>query len=198
MRNRPEKRSPVLRKKRVAQSLERAADLCWFALVVPPQKEFLAQEMLHDRGLATFVPAERKWRRRNKYAKVKELIAYALAPRYVFVGFKPGESLWFELFNLHYVSGIVGLHGKPKEIPRDAMISLIERYSNGLNAPDVQRYMRTRREFTVGQTVEVTAGPFEGRKVKVQEISRARARVIVELFSYPQEVEVPVDILEAA
>jgi transcription antitermination factor NusG len=198
MRNRLEKRSSVLRKHRVAQSLDKAADLSWFALVVPPQKEFLAQEMLHDLGLATFVPAERKWRRRNKYAKNKELIAYALAPRYVFVGFRPGERLWFELFNLHFVSGVVGLHGEPRQIPGEAMLSLINRYSNGLNAPDVQRYMRSRREFTVGETVEVTSGPFEGRKVVVREISKARARIVVELFGSSQEVEVRVDILEAA
>src|SRR5687768_12092164 len=91
------KRIGPVRKQRSAWPLEKAAALSWYALLVPPQKEFVAQQILHDRGLSTFVPVERKWRRRNKFAKVKELIEYALAPRYVFVGFRPDETLWFDL-----------------------------------------------------------------------------------------------------
>jgi transcription antitermination factor NusG len=174
-----------------------AERLHWYALLVPPQKEFIAQRILHAKGLPTFVPVERKWRRKNKFTKTKELKTYALAPRYVFIGFRLGERLWFDLFNMHVISGVVGLHGVPKEIPNEAMVSLISRYANGLVAPDVQRFMRTRREFKAGDKVEIVEGPFAGHKVNVQEIVGSKATIVLELFGTEKNVSVGLDILEA-
>lgn len=184
--------------------LDLAEQLHWFALCVPPQKEFATQAILEKKGLRTFVPVRREYRRRNKYVKRKELMSYPLAPRYVFAGFEPGKSLWFDLFGLEryygrkIVTGVVGMGDEPRQLNPECIVSLLKRFGGGLNAPAVQRYMLSNKEFRVGDQVEVIAGPFEGLKVPVKEIRGSRARLVMELFGGEQEVEVPMDVLQAA
>lgn len=175
-----------------------ATGLLWFALLVPPQMEFVAQKILRRYGLRTFVPVRREWRRRNKFVKTKELQEYPIAPRYVFAGFDRRFPLWFDLFNLPVISGAVGLNGEPLKIPGKAMARLIQRTGGGLNAPAVQKFMRTHHEFTVGQIVEVLDGPFEGRRVPVVEIRGHRALLLLELFGGQHEIDVSMEVLQAA
>lgn len=186
------------RAERKSGLLARAPGLDWYALVVPPQREVLTQEILDRLGFATFVPVERRWRRRNKFAKAKELIAYALAPRYVFLGLEPGDTPWWDLGQVHLVTGVVGHEGVPAEIPKQPMLDVIRSYANGLNAPTAERWMRTRREFRVGDQVEVVGGPLAGLRVEVVEISGSKAKVLLQLFGSVQNVWSPLDNLEAA
>lgn len=175
-----------------------APSLLWYALLTPPGREFVAQRILRRYGLRTFIPVRREWRRKNKFVKIKDQFTYAAVPRYVMAGFMRSVPLWFDLFNLPVVSGVVGRQGEPMLIPAKAVASLIRRTGGGLNAPAVQRYMRTHHEFTVGQTVEVIDGPFEGRKVPVVEIRGHCAVVLFEMFNIEQEIEIDMEILQAA
>lgn len=175
-----------------------AQKLLWYALLTPPGREFVAQKILRRYGLRTFVPIRREWRRKNKFVKTKELHSYPVAPRYVFAGFQRRVPLWFDLFNLPVISGVVGLEGEPSPIRGEAMSRLIQKTAGGLNAPAVQKFMRTHHEFAVGQTVEVIDGPFEGRKVPVVAIRGARASLMLQLFGAEMEIELPMDILQAA
>lgn len=177
--------------------LDIVARLTWYAIVVVPGREFVAQKILRRYGLSTFVPVRREWRRRNKYVREKELQTYVVAPRYVFGGFD-ACPLWFDLFALPNVSGVVGFLDEPARIPSHAMARLIRKTGGGLNAPQVQKFMRTHHEFSLGQVVEIIGGPFEGRKVPVVELSGARAKVLVELFGTDTPIEVPTDLLQAA
>lgn len=175
-----------------------ASDLIWYALLSPPGKEFVAQKILRRYGLRTFIPVRREWRRKNKFVKTKDLFTYAAVPRYVMAGFPSGVPLWFDLFNLPVVSGVVGRRGEPMRLPAKAVANLIYRTGGGLNAPAVQKFMRTHHEFSVGQTVEVIDGPFEGRKVPVVELRGHRAAVLFEMFGAEMEVELSTDVLQAA
>lgn len=178
--------------------LRDAPRLVWFALLTPPGKEFVAQKILRRYGLRTFVPVRREYRRKNKFVKEKQLREYAIAPRYVFAGFPPGVPLWFELFRLHIITGVVGLSGEPTRLPAASMIKLITHTAHGVNAPAVQKFMRTHHEFAVGQTVEVLDGPFKDRKVPVVAIRGAKAAIMLELFGVQQEVDIAMDMLQAA
>lgn len=180
-------------------TLRIAERLQWFALTCRPQKEFACQRVLERYGLRTFVPIRREWRRRNAISKAKVLKPYPIAPRYVFAGFEPGVPLWFELFNLPIVSGVVGLEGEPAQIPAAAMVAFMQKTGGGLNAPSVQRFMRTHHEFRAGDRVEITEGPFAGMEVPVKAIEGHKATVLMQLFGGAvDEVEMPVEILAAA
>lgn len=179
---------------------EIAARLEWYALLVTPGREFVAQKILRRYGLKTFVPVRSEWRKRNRFSKEKELFSFAAAPRYVFAGFEAGVPLWFDLFALPNVSGVVGgLDGRPLRLPNPEMGALIRKTGGGINAPEVQKNMRTHHEFMPGDIAEVVAGPFEGMRVPVHSIAGLRATVILELFGGAvQEVDMPLDSLQAA
>lgn len=198
-RTRPGWRDRMEDKKIDLDILRDAPRLIWYALLVSPGKEFVAQKILRRYGLRTFVPVHNVWRRKNKFVPMKELKSYPVAPRYVFSGFEPGIPLWFELFNLPIISGVVGLEAAaPTEIKADRMVKFIQHLGHGVNAPAVQKFMRTHHEFAVGQTVEVLDGPFKDRKVPVVAIRGAKAAIMLELFGVQQEVDIAMDMLQAA
>lgn len=177
---------------------ELASQLVWYALLTPPGREFVAQRILRRYGLHTYVPLKREWRRKNKFVREKVLREYPIAPKYIFAGFGRGVPLWFDLFSLPDVRGVVGFNDMPAEIPGKAMARLIRKTGGGLTAPSAQRYMPTHREFTVGQEVEVIGGPFEGRKVPVVELGGIETGVEMELFNVMRVVKVPTEFLQAA
>lgn len=176
-----------------------AASLHWYALYCPPQKEFAAQAILKRYGLETYVPVRRDWRKRNKFTKTKELRAYPLAPRYIFAGFPPGIPLWFDLFRLPLITGVVGIVDVPMRIDPRPLARLMALYPNGIVAPDEQRHMATGEEFAIGDEVLVIDGPFDGLKVPVKSIKGDKATVTLQLFAGAvQELDLPIEILQAA
>ena len=186
-------------KPRLDELLAMADALHWYALQVPPQKEFVAQVILERYGLPTYVPTRHEWRRRSKFSKEKELRSYAVAPRYVFAGFRPGLPLWFDLFNLPVISAVVGISGTPVQIPAPAMRALLRSTGSGLNSPAAHRFMHTHHEFAEGDLVEVIDGPFAGQTVPVKSIAGNKAKVALALFGgLVDELEVPLEILVAA
>ncbi|WP_170923150.1 transcription termination/antitermination protein NusG [Fulvimarina manganoxydans] len=183
--------------------LDIAARLHWYALTVPAQKEFVAQKILRRYGLRTFVPLRREYRHASAKAKrtrqPKQEFCFPLAPRYLFAGFTPGRPLWFDLFSLPCISGVVGIDGRPMPIVRKDMTRLVRKTATGINAPEAQKFMRTHHEFSVGDVVRVMDGPFEGLSVPVVEITGGLARLCLSLFGGAVDgVEVRLDWLEAA
>ena len=184
------------------------SELCWYALQVPPQKEFIAQAILKRKGVDSYVPVRKEWRRRNKYTKTKELRSFPVAPRYVFAGFPRRTPLWFDLFALPVINGVVGIEGKPMRIPyedtskakdggenRPGLARIIRTYPNGIVAPKEQRFMVTHGEFSAGDVVEVIDGPFEGRRVPVIELKDGDAVVGTWMFGAAHEITIPVEKL---
>jgi len=170
----------------------------WFALRVAPQKEFAVQEILSRKGVTTYCPADRRWRKVSRFVKEKELRSFPLVPGYVFAGFPPCPARWFEIFAVPIILGCIGVGGSPKSINPAAMERMIGRYKNGFTRPTEEKFMASNSEFKVGQVVRIADGPFEGHKVPVVEISGKNARVLIELFGLQQEVEISAFVLEPA
>lgn len=172
--------------------------LHWYALRTPAQKEFIAQEILTQKGLVTYCPTDKRWRRRNRFQKHKELIGYAMLPRTVFVGFEPGIPLWFNIFSLPAISSVVAINGRPMKLDSAGMSNLISNYANGIQRPKEEKHMQTGKEFKAGDMVRIMEGPFDGMTVPVHEIRGREARVFLELFGGRHEVSVSTELLEAA
>jgi len=177
---------------------EAATKFHWYALRVPPQKEFAAQMILRKKGLATFLPVHRSWRRRNKYTKIKELRQFPLMPRYVFTGFPKRIPIWFDVFALPLITGVVGVNGTPRLLDEAAMERIMGAYENAIDAPKEQKWMPTHNEFAVGDTAQVMGGPFDGLKVPVVEINGAYAKVLISLFNAKTAMNIPLEQLYAA
>lgn len=191
---RPQKhqRKEVDRDQAVRAMLDRRSH--WYALTVPPQKEFTAEMMLRERGIDAFVPIEYRMKRVNPQVKKKVETAYVLAARYVFAGFSVDVPPWSDVFGVHIVRGIVGAGGEPTCIPVNIMRQLFARSdAAGIQAAPPA----PNRSFKVGDVVKITDGPFYGYEVSLTEINEVKARVLIHLFNSLQEIEIPVDSVEA-
>jgi transcription antitermination factor NusG len=176
---------------------ELVKDYDWYALLVPPQKEFVAQEILKRQGVVTFCPFDSMWRFRSRYSKTKELKNYPMMPRYVFAGFKPGRvPPWYDIFALQIVKGVVALNGSPVKI--HGVPDLIQRFRNGLKRPEEERYMQTHKEYQVGDMVVIIDPRFQDRLVQVESIEGGMAFFKIELFNGVHRLSLPADMLVAA
>jgi transcription antitermination factor NusG len=181
-----------------AKAEEAAKAHYWYALRVPPQKEFVAREILKRKGLTTFLPVEKRWRKRNKYTKVKELRQFPLAPRYIFTGFPKHAANWFDVFKLPVIQGVVGINGEPKLMDEAGMARMISLYQDAIDRPKEEKWMASNKEFKSGDIVEVMSGPFEGLKVPVVKIVGIHAKVLIQLFNAEVETEMDLANLAAA
>lgn len=189
------RQSPVKDSGELAPLIE---GLHWYALRTPAQKEFVAQEILTQKGLTTYCPTDKRWRKRNRYTKGKELLSYAMIPRTVFVGFEPGIPLWFNIFALPCISSAVGINGEPRRLDSVGMSNLITKWANGIQRPKEEQHMQTGKEFHAGDVVRIVDGPFSGMTVPVHEIRGREARIFLGLFGAQHEVEISTWMLEAA
>ena len=187
--------TPVVNSETLVEMIDR---LHWYALRTPAQKEFIAQEVLTQKGLVTYYPTDKRWRNRNRFTKTKELIGYAMIPRTLFVGFEPGIPPWFNIFSLPAISSVVGINGEPKRLDNQGMRNLITKFPNGMQRPDEEQHMETGKEFKAGDMVRITKGPFDGMVVPVHEIRGREARVFLPLFGAEHGVEIETRLLEAA
>lgn len=184
--------SPAANNGRVGSLVDK---LDWYALTVPPQKEFAAQEIMRRRGFTTFCPFESLWRRKSRFTKEKELRHYPLMPRYLFVGFD-GMPSWYDVFRVPLIVSVVGLEGKPAKLAN--MYRFISNFRNGLRRPDAERHMQTHREYKIGDTALVVEGPLAERLVKVEEITGGHAFFKLEMFGTERKLSLPVGNLIAA
>lgn len=170
-------------------------NLDWYALLVPPQKEFAAQEVLRRFGVASFCPFESAWRQRSRYTREKELRHYPIMPRYVFAGFSSRPD-WYLLFTLPIISSVVGIHGQPARV--SGLPDLIRRFRNGLRRPEHERHMRTHREYAAGDMAVIVDSAMAGRVVHVTSIENGHAFFTMEMFGAEMRLSLPADKLEAA
>lgn len=169
----------------------------WYALTVPPQKEFAAEAGLKARGHQVFVPHEYKWRRVSRYAKRRARKAYPLMVRYIFIGFE-GSPPW------HVIDGIEGVHGvarllcfngRPAQIPRDDVEYL--RTLCGENAPQSQA-PNPHKGLKPGDAAQIVAGPLQGQVVQIANLDAKRAQAIFTMLGSMRTIEIPLASLEAA
>lgn len=187
-----------------ARRLNRAArqrltdpSLSWFVLFAPAGKEFAAQRVLEKRGIVSYLTLVRRWRRANRYVRQKERFAFPALPGMLFVGFSATPP-WFDVFGLSVIHGALGIGDTPHPVSGKALDAFIDRNRSWFDVEDVQRFMRSRREFAVGDTVTIADGPFEGHVVDVRAIRGARAEILVDLLGGPHLVSVALDKLEKA
>ncbi len=171
----------------------------WYILRVEPQREFAAVDIIGRRGALSFVPVEEKFPRQSRHRrrakdKQAEPKKYPIFPGYVFAGFN-GTIPMRELSRLYVVRGVVGLEGKPYEVPQGIVDSL--KHLSGTSLPR-RSTPNPHKSFDVGETVEITGGPFEGHVLPIVGISGDMAEFFVQFLGKEQKVSVPRKFLEAA
>lgn len=152
------------------------ADLYWYVFRCRSTRELKAQSELEALGLTTLLPMGIKYRRarrRRKHRLRSERITYPLWTGYVIAG---AQTLpWSDLQALFQdpaksLTGIVALDGVARPLS-PALVELVRRRTWSQVAP-----------FSVGDTVEIVAGPFEKQSGTVVDVSDIAATVLLEML----------------
>lgn len=162
--------------------------MAWYCFRVSPQKEMAVQHIMRRCGFRAEVPTEVKWKRQNRYQK-RRPVEYPKLTGYVLVRFEK-EPPWFWLFHkLRCVHSVVGMGGQPTPISEKAIGTL------GRAMTD------TRKSFAPGERARIAEGmdhPMEGYAGRVEAIRGEKAKMILEFLGSQREVEIAIDVLEAA
>lgn len=159
----------------------------WYTLSVYPGKEADVKLELEkcdfiDRVLVpcrTIV--EMKKERRKEWTK-------RLYPGYVFALLKLNETNWQHLMNKMYgVLDILRDKYHPIPLKRSEVYSLIESIG-------VERRQEKEIDFIVGETIEVTSGPFSNFQGKIEQVNESKqtVRVIINIFGRVTPLELDV------
>ncbi len=162
----------------------------WYVAVVPAQRELAARDRLRELGYEVLVPIEYKWRRRSRHCRQRVEVKLPLLPRYVVIGYD-GALPWWHLRQCPLIQGFLGRDGFPTPLPADAVRAL-----KGLDLATPT--FNPHRSIRAGDAVQFGSGPLHGKVARVRKIVAKRARVLVEVFASLREIEVPLEILEAA
>ena len=182
---------------RAARSLMADPDTVWSAALTLSGAEYRAQRALRHWRACGYLPLCRRWRRVNRYARGKTLIAYPAIAGCLFVGFHRGRERWFDVFrSIPSLYGVLGVRGRPVAIDGARLLRFIHDNRFRFDAAEEERFMRTHHEFTIGDRVHIVEGPFAGRVVDVRQIKGRYAHILLDLLGGPQNVEILLDKLE--
>jgi transcriptional antiterminator NusG len=106
-------------------------------------------------------------------------------PGYVLVHMEMSNRGYHLISSINRVTGFLGPQGKPMPMRDSEVNAILNRVEEGLEAP------RNLIRFDIGETVQVTDGPFEGFSGMVEDVDEAHSRlkVTVSIFGRATPVE---------
>jgi len=154
----------------------------WYCLKTRPRQERSAKSALgKEPGVELFCPLLR-FERARKSGRVR--VTEAMFPGYLFARFN-FETHSRLVASANGVSTIVSFGGLPATLPDQVISELRASVADG-------ETVEIPTKFSVGEEVQVVAGPFQGIRAIVTNLLPARQRVTVllELLGMEREVEV--------
>ena len=106
-------------------------------------------------------------------------------PGYVLVHMEMSNRGYHLISSINRVTGFLGPQGKPMPMRDSEVNAILNRVEEGQEAP------RNLIRFDIGETVQVTDGPFEGFSGMVEDVDEAHSRlkVTVSIFGRATPVE---------
>lgn len=177
------------------------ADLDWYVMRTPPNREFDAEKLLSDQGYTIMCPVRKKRVRSSPTKKTKnKIIELPLMPCYVLMGFK-GVPDWQKLFSFsrpqQLVTSVCGINRRARKLPTSAHPWIGEMLAT-TSAEINDKGKHAKSVFSKGDNVEILDGPFEGFVVEVQKANNKEAMCLFNLFGREQKVKVSVDNIQQA
>lgn len=151
-------------------------------------KERAGQQGLDGLFEEVVVPTERmiEVRRGRKFETDRKLF-----PGYVFVKMEMTDQALVMIKNTPKVTGFLGQDNKPRPISDSEAAVMLNQAKVGTEAAP-----RPTVQFEIGETVRVSAGPFESLNGKVEEVDEERARLKVAVSIFGRETPVELGFAE--
>lgn len=142
----------------------------------------VAEKGLQDEIEEVLVPTEEvlEIRRGKKVTTERRFM-----PGYVLVRMEMNDRTYHLINSINRVTGFLGPQGKPMPMRDSEVNQILNRVEEGQEAP------RSLITYTVGETVNVTDGPFEGFSGMVEDVDddAQRLKVSVSIFGRATPVE---------
>ena len=140
---------------------------------------------MEDKIFSVLVPKEKKIKIKGGKRKVIEEKIY---PGYVLVEMIVTDDSWYVVRNTPNVTGFVGAGTTPIPIMDAEIESLKKRM--GVEEPKYEI------EFSVGDAVKITDGPFKDYDGKVTEVDRERGKLKISINMFGRDTPVELDSLQ--
>ncbi len=95
--------------------------LQWYALRVRSRHEFVTNDELQRKGIPTYLPSVRKWRR---WKDRRKLVEFPLFPGYLFVQAQPHAEHYVSALKARGAVAFVARNGEPLPIPAEEISAL--------------------------------------------------------------------------
>ncbi len=138
-----------------------------------------------DKIFGVLVPKEKQIEIKNGKRKIVEKKIFQ---GYVLVEMKMTEDAWFIIRNTPGVTGFVGTGSDPTPVS-DAEIAKIKKR---MGVADPKHHIN----YTVGEVVNITDGPFKGFDGAINEIDTAKGKIKVLVSMFGRETPVELDALQ--
>lgn len=140
---------------------------------------------MQDKIFNVLVPKEKKIKIKNGKRSVVEEKIY---PGYVFVDMIVTDDSWYVVRNTPMVTGFIGAGTTPRPVEKEEVKEILRKIG--------QTEPKYKIEFTVGDQVKITDGPFKGTNGKVTSIDKERGRVKVAVSLFGRDTPVDLDFLQ--
>ncbi|HUD08173.1 MAG TPA: transcription termination/antitermination protein NusG [Candidatus Saccharimonadales bacterium] len=140
---------------------------------------------MKDKIFQVLVPKEKMIEVKNGKRKVVEKRIFQ---GYVLVQMKMSEDAWYIVRNTPSVTGFVGSGSEPTPVENDEIEKIMKRM--GRAEP------KHKIDYTLGEIVNITDGPFKGFDGSVNEIDAAKGKLKVLVNMFGRETPVELDSLQ--
>ncbi len=140
---------------------------------------------MKDKIFDILVPKEKMIEIKNGKRKVVEKKIFQ---GYVLVHMKLSEDAWYIVRNTPNVTGFVGTGIDPSPVSEAEMEKINKRM--GLEQP------KHKIDFTIGEVVNITDGPFKGFDGSINEIDQTKGKIKVLVNMFGRETPVELDSLQ--
>ena len=140
---------------------------------------------MEDKIFDVIVPKEKQIEIKNGRRRTVERKIF---PGYIMVQMIVTEESWFVVRNTPNVTGFVGTSTTPSPLSEDEVKSIQRRM--GIEEPLYNI------DFKIGETVNITDGPFKGFDGQVNEIDEQKGKIKVLVSMFGRETPVELDSLQ--
>jgi transcriptional antiterminator NusG len=140
---------------------------------------------MEDKIFMILVPKEKKIKIKNGRRRI---IEEKIFPGYVLVEMIVTDDSWYVVRNTPNVTGFIGAGTTPTPVQDEEIKALQKRM--GVEEPEYKL------DAVVGDTVQITDGPFKGFEGKVAGVDEARGKIKVSINMFGRETPIELDFLQ--
>jgi transcription termination/antitermination protein NusG len=140
---------------------------------------------MKDKIFDVIVPKEKQIEIKNG---ARRTVERKIFPGYIIIEMVVTEESWFVVRNTPNVTGFVGTSTTPSPLSEDEVKSIQRRM--GIDEP------KYKIDFAIGETVNITDGPFKGFDGQVNEIDEQKGKIKVLVTMFGRETPVELDSLQ--